>query len=184
MHQSELRTVRRGGGDHGSGTSPPRQSQEGQPSNGKAATEVSTKRRLTTLSVRELVGQLKSKGEPLQTPLSDVPIPNPPACEPSQLDWPGMLMQALRDDHWRIAQVELVGKVECPSPSPIRVLCIGGIYEVTDRQYQKALQILGADEADKIRQAIRRETPSPSDYPSAMALWQVLAEQGWLAQPV
>ena len=92
-------------------------------------------------------------------------------------------MQALRADRWRIAQVELVGTVECDSPAPIRILNIGQTYEITDRDYQAALKALGANLTQHIRWAVQRDDPMPTDQFAAEQLWRTLAERGWLGKP-
>lgn len=92
-------------------------------------------------------------------------------------------MQALRADRWRIAQVELVGTVECDSPAPIRILNIGQTYEITDRDYQAALKVLGVAQAERVRWAVQRDEPMPTDQLAAEQLWRVLAERGWLREP-
>lgn len=92
-------------------------------------------------------------------------------------------MQALREDRWRIAQVELVGAVECGGPAPIRILNIGQTYEITDRDYQAALAELGPNVTQHIRWAVQRAEPMPTDQFAAEHLWRVLAERGWLREP-
>lgn len=128
--------------------------------------------------------------------------PPPPALRDQHRDWPMLLLFALRDSRWRVAQVQLVGSVECASPSPIRVLAIGSRYEITDRELSAALRVLeerpdtrGATSA--VRACLQREssytfvgTTYQSGPPTFTAheltffeeLWRVLAEQGWLTR--
>lgn len=121
--------------------------------------------------------------------------PPPPALRDTARDWPGQLLQALRLGRWRIGQVDLVGKVECRTPDPIRLLMIGGRYEITDRELQAALGVIGEDDAATIRRCLHRDisysvqggtyvshapTFSPSELQLFDQLWQVLAENGWL----
>jgi hypothetical protein len=110
-------------------------------------------------------------------------LADPPACRPVRVNWPVLLMQALRSSRWRIAQVELVGAVECDSPAPIRVLNVGDVYEVTDRDYQAALLLLGPEVTQRLRWAVQRDEWLLTDQGLAEQLWRVLAERGWLRKP-
>lgn len=67
------------------------------------------------------------------------------------------LAQALRDSNWQVGQVALVGRVECPSPAPIRWLAVGHD-EFSDRDLAEAERALGPERVAEMRKYLHRET--------------------------
>lgn len=75
---------------------------------------------------------------------------------PVRRDWAVLLGQAMRSGKWVIAQVQLVGAVECRVPSPATVLTVGGRWQVSDAHLRAARASLIGYDRDQIMNYLMR----------------------------
>ncbi|WP_155300166.1 hypothetical protein [Deinococcus kurensis] len=75
----------------------------------------------------------------------------------AQRSWPILLAQAMRKGTWVIAQVQLVGAVECRVPSPSTVLRVGDRWQVTDSGMRVARAALTDADREQVMNYLLRE---------------------------
>lgn len=76
---------------------------------------------------------------------------------PVRKNWPVLLGQAMRTGTWVIAQVQLVGAVECRVPSPSTVLTVGGRWQVSGSSLRMARAALVTHQREQIMNYLMRE---------------------------